>query len=87
MKHARDARTQHLAARVCWQVARRDDTRIARRRYRKPVVDGVYRLDDGAVWDDCLHVWPAVGVMTRLEQAHGAAIPREMVPVVQAVLR
>jgi hypothetical protein len=87
MQQARDERTQNLAERLCWQVARRDDTRIARRLYRKPVVDGVYRLDDGAVLDDFFHFWQAVGVMTLLEQAHGAAIPRELVPCVQYVLR
>jgi hypothetical protein len=87
MKHARDELTQNLAERLCWQVARRDDTRIARRLYRKQVVDGVYRLDEGAVLDDFFHFLQAVGVMTLLEQAHGAAIPREMVPFVQYVLR
>jgi hypothetical protein len=86
MKHARDELTQNLAERWCWQVARRDDTRIARRLYRKQVVDGVYRLDDGAMLDEFLHCLQAVGVMTLLEQAHGAAIPREMVPFVQDVL-
>jgi hypothetical protein len=35
MKQARDELTQNLAERLCWQVARRDDTRIARRLYRK----------------------------------------------------
>src|SRR5215211_7954703 len=86
MKQARDELTQNLAERLCWQVARRDDTRIARRLYRKQVVDGVYRLDEGAVLDDFFHFLQAVGVMTLLEQAHGAAIQREMVPFVQYVL-
>jgi len=86
MQQARDELTQNLAERLCWQVARRDDRRIARRLYRKQVVDGVYRLDEGAVLDDFFHFLQAVGVMTLLEQAHGAAIQREMVPFVQYVL-
>jgi hypothetical protein len=29
-----------------------DDARVARRLYRKQVVDGVYQLDEGALLDD-----------------------------------
>ena len=49
MEQTREAMAQNLAERLCWQVARRDDTRVARRLYRKQVVDGVYRLDEGGV--------------------------------------
>jgi hypothetical protein len=52
MRQTKNEITQNLAERLCWEVARRDDTRIARRLYRKQVVDGVYRLDEGAVLDD-----------------------------------
>ena len=81
-----DEITQNLAERLCWQVARRDDTRIARRLYRKQVVDGVYRLDEGALLDDFFHFLRAIGVMSLLEEAQGAAIQREMLPFVQYVL-
>lgn len=81
-----DEITQNLAERLCWQVAQRDDSRVARRLYRKQVVDGVYRLDEGAVLDDFFHFLQAIGVMALLEQVHGAAIQREMVPFVQYVL-
>jgi Transposase DDE domain len=86
MTQTRDEITQNLAERMCWEVAHRDDTRIARRLYRKQVVDGVYRLDEGAVLDDFFHFLQAIGVMELLEEAHGAAIQREMVPFVQYVL-
>jgi len=59
---------------------------VARRLYRKQEVDGVYRLDEGAVLDDFFHFLQAIGVMTLLEKAHGAAIQREMRPFVQYVL-
>ncbi len=87
MKQARDELTQHLAERLCWPVARRDETRIARRLYRQPVVDGVYRLNEGAVLDDFLQCLRAVGGRTRLAEAHGAASHRALVPCVQDVLR
>jgi DDE family transposase len=86
MGQTHDEITQNLAERLCWEVARRDDSRVARRLYRKPLVDGVYRLDEGALLDDFFHYLQAIGVMVLLEEAHGAAIHRQMVPFVQYVL-
>jgi hypothetical protein len=77
---------QHLAERLCWEVAHRDDTRVARRLYRKQEVDGVYRLDEGVVLDDFFHFLDHIGVMALLAEAHGTAIQREMVPYVQHIL-
>jgi hypothetical protein len=44
---------------------RREDggARMARRLYRKQVVDGLYRLDDEAVLNDCFHFMDALDVM------------------------
>ena len=86
MGQSRDAISQNLAERLCWEVARRDDSRVARLLYRKQLVDGVYRLDEGALLDDFFHFLQALGVMALLEQVHGTAIQREMVPFVQYVL-
>ncbi len=86
MPQTRDEITEHLAARLCWQVARRDEARVARRLYRQHVVDGVYRLDAGAVLDDFFHCLQALGVMALREQRRGAAIDRVMVPFVPDVL-
>ena len=87
MEQTREAITTNLAERWCWQVARRDDARVARRLYRKQVVDGVYRLDEGAVLDDFLHCLQELGVVDLLERVRGKAIQREMVPCVQYLLR
>ena len=86
MRQTHDEITQNLAERLCWEVARRDDLRIARRLYRKQEVDGVYRLDEGAVLDDFFHFLQSLGIMSLLKEVHGAAIQREMVPYVQYVL-
>jgi hypothetical protein len=86
MGQTRDEVTENLAERWCWQAARRDDSRVARRLYRKEVIDGVYRLDEGAVLDKCCHFLQGIGVMALLEQVHGAAIHRAMVPYVPYVL-
>ena len=45
MAQTRDTTNHHLIKRWCWEVARRDHTRVARRLYRKQVIDKVYRLD------------------------------------------
>jgi hypothetical protein len=86
MQQTNEEITQNLAERLCWEVARRDDTRIARRLYRKQVVDGVYRLDEGAVLDDFFHFLEQVGVMALLTEVHGAGLQREMLPFIQYVL-
>jgi hypothetical protein len=51
MEQTTGAITQNLTERLYWQVARRDDSRVARRLYRKQLVDGMYRLDVGAPVD------------------------------------
>jgi hypothetical protein len=53
---------QNLAERLCWQAARRDDSRVARRLYRQQVIDGVYRLDEGALLDDFFYCLQERGV-------------------------
>jgi hypothetical protein len=80
MRQTPDERTKNMAERWCWEVARRDDTRVARRLYRKQEVDGVYRLDEGAVLDDFFHFVQALGVMALLEDVQGIALQRAMVP-------
>jgi hypothetical protein len=86
MGQTHDEIRQNLAERLCGEIARRDDSRVARRLYRKQLVDGVYRLDEGALLDDFFHFLRAIGVMALLEEVHGAAIHRVMLPFVQSVL-
>jgi hypothetical protein len=86
MEQIREAIAQNLAERLCWQAARRDDSRVARRLYRKQVVDGVYRLDEGALLDDFFHFLQQLGVLDGLGDVHGTAVRREMVPFVQYLL-
>jgi hypothetical protein len=65
---------QNPAERLCWEVSRRDGCRLARRLYRKQLVEGVYRLDEGAALDNFFHFLQARGVTALPEQMHGAAI-------------
>jgi hypothetical protein len=86
MEQTREAITQNLAERLRWQAAHRDDARVARRLYRKQGVDGVYRLDEGALLDDFFHFFRKLGVLDLREGVQGKALQREMVPVVQYLL-
>ncbi len=83
MEHTRAAITQNLAERLCWHAARRDDSRVARRLYRKQVVDGVYRLDEGALLDGFVHFLHELGVVDWRNDVQGTAVQRVMVPCVQ----
>jgi hypothetical protein len=63
MAQTRETMTQDLAERLCWQAARRDDSRVARRLYRKQVVDGIYRLDEGALLHNFFYFSHELGVV------------------------
>jgi Transposase DDE domain len=86
MAQTREELTANLTERLCWQVARRDDSRVARRLYRKQVVDGVYQLDEGALLDDFFYFLQELGVGNWLADVQGTAVQREMVPFVQYLL-
>jgi hypothetical protein len=86
MPQTREEITTNLAERLCWQVAQRDDARVARRLYHKELVDGVYPLDAGAVLDEFFHFLRDLGIVELLEDVRGKGIQRELVPMVQYVL-
>ena len=86
MEQTREEIAQNLAELWCWQVVRRDDSRVARLLSRKQVVDGVYRLDEGALLDEFCDFLRALGIMELLEQAQHKAIQQVMIPCVQYVL-
>lgn len=86
MPQTREEITTNLAERLCWQVAQRDDARVARRLYRKELVDGVYPLDAGAVLDEFFHFLRDLGIVELLEDVRGKGSQRELVPMVQYVL-
>ena len=59
MRQTPEAVQPHLAERLCGQAACQDDSRVARRLYRQPGVDGGYPLDEGSVLDDGFPCWQA----------------------------
>jgi hypothetical protein len=77
---------KNLAERLCGQAAQRVDARVARRLYRKEVVDGVYRLHEGALLDDFFQFLRELGVLELMKGVQGTALQCEMVRVVQYLL-
>jgi hypothetical protein len=55
---------------------------VARRLYRKQVINGVYRLDEGALLNDFFGCLQQLGVVDWLGDVRGPAVQREMVPFV-----
>ena len=82
MPHTREEIATNVAARWCWQVARGDDSRVARRLSRQQVVDGVERLDEGAWRADFFDVLPELGVRDGLGDIQGTASQRVRGPFV-----
>jgi hypothetical protein len=74
MGQIRAALTQSLAGRLCWQAARRDDARVARRLYHKQEVEGVHRLDEGAMLDTFFHFWRELEVLDLMEGIQRTAL-------------
>jgi Transposase DDE domain len=83
MKQTREEIAQNLAERGCWQAARRDDARVARRLDRQQGVDGVDRLAEGALLDDFFSFLHELGVVAWRGDVQETTVQREMVPCVQ----
>ena len=78
--------TTNLVERLDWRFARRDESRIARRLWKKQPVDAIYSLEEGAILDECMHCLDEVGVLSRWQALQGEDIQREMVDFFQYVM-
>ena len=78
--------TTNLVERLDWRFARRDESRIARRLWKKQPVDAIYSLEEGAILDEFVHFLDEVGVLSRWQALQGEDIQREMVDFFQYVM-
>ncbi len=76
----------NLVERLEWRLARRDESRLARRLWKKQGVDAIYSLEEGAILDAFVHFLDEVGVLSLWQQLRGEGIQREMVDFFQYVL-
>ena len=82
----KEAITTNLVERLDWRFARRDESRIARRLWKKQPVDAMYSLEEGAILDAFVHFLDEVGVLSRWQALQGEDIQREMVDFFQYVM-
>lgn len=78
--------TTHLVERLDWRFARRDDSRIARRLWKKQEVDALYSLEEGAMLAAFVHFLDEIGMLPRWQALQGDGIKREMVDFFQYVM-
>ena len=78
--------TTNLVERLDWRFARRDESRIARRLWKKQAVDAIYSLEEGAMLDEFVHFLDEIGVASRWQALQGEGIKREMIDFFQYVL-
>jgi hypothetical protein len=78
--------TTNLVERLDWRVARRDESRIARRLWKKQAVEAIYSLEEGAVLDEFVHFLDEVGVLPRWQALQGDGMQRERVDFFQYVM-
>ena len=79
--------TTHLMERLDGRVARRAESRMARRWWTQQAVEAISRLEAGALLDEVVHLLDAVGVRPRGQALQGAGIQRERGEFFQAVMR
>ena len=78
--------TTNLVERLDWRFAQRDDSRLARRLWKKPAVEAISSLEEGAILDEFVHFLDKVGVLPRWQALQGDGIKREMVAFFQYVM-
>jgi Transposase DDE domain len=78
--------TTNLVERLDWRFARRDESRIARRLWKKQAVDAIYSLEEGAMLDEFVHFLDEIGMASRWQALQGEGIKREMIDFFQYVL-
>lgn len=83
---SKDEVKTNLVERLDWRFARRDESRVARRLWKKQAVDAVYSLEEGAILDEFVHFLEEVGVLWLWQELRGEGIQREMVDFFQYVL-
>jgi hypothetical protein len=78
--------TTNLVERLDWRCARRDESRLARRLWKKQAVDAIYSLEEGAILDEFVYFLDEIGVLPRWQVLQGDGMQREMVDFFQYVM-
>jgi hypothetical protein len=72
--------------RLSWQLARRDDERVAQGLYAGEAIEEMHQLSEAGLLDEFLVFLEQIGMMAELEQMELAGVQRVVVPTIQFVL-
>ena len=72
--------------RLNWQLARRDDKRVAQGLYAGEAIEEMHELSEAGLLDEFFVFLEQIGMMARLEQMELSGVQRVLVPTVQFVL-
>ncbi len=72
--------------RLNWQLARRDDKRVAQGLYAGEAIEEMHELSEAGLLDEFFVFLEQIGMMARLEQMELPGVQRVLVPTVQFVL-
>jgi len=72
--------------RLSWQLARRDDQRVAQGLYSGEAIEEMHELSEAGLLDEFFVFLEELGMMAALEQVELAGVQRVLVPTVQFVL-
>src|SRR3989441_394049 len=72
--------------RLNWQLARRDDKRVAQGLYTGEAIEEMHELSEAGLLDEFFVFLEQIGMMARLEQMELPGVQRVLVPTVQFVL-
>src|SRR2546428_4844358 len=72
--------------RLSWQLARRDDQRVAQGLYAGEVIEEMHELSEAGLLDEFFVFLEEIGMMAVLEQMELPGVQRVLVPTIQFVL-
>ena len=72
--------------RLSWQLAKRDDQRVAQGLYSGEAIEEMHELSEAGLLDEFFVFLEELGMMAVLEQVELAGVQRVLVPTVQFVL-
>ena len=72
--------------RLSWQLARRDDQRVAQGLYAGEAMEAIHQLSEAGLLDEFFVFLEEIGMMAELEQMQLPGVQRVVVPTIQFVL-
>src|SRR2546425_4598559 len=83
---ATESEPSAVLERLSWQLARRDDQRVAQGLYAGEAIEEMHQLSEAGLLDEFFVFLEQIGMMAQLEQMQLPGVQRVVVPTIQFVL-